>query len=163
LYIYCSSVDDFFSPSGTNGVESDAMKTVACFVLFSAILVPGLLAQTQTPPAGIPPTHLIRISAKVAEKLLIRKVDVCYPTGVAYTARVIGTVVVAFEIDKNGNILDPTVVSGPSLLRRPVLDAVQKFYKYKPYLLNGKAVDVETTVSVFVGLQCNSPSPYWIH
>ena len=69
----------------------------------------------------------------------------------------------AFEIDKNGNILDPTVVSGPSLLRRPVLDAVQKFYKYKPYLLNGKAVDVETTVSVFVGLQCNSPSPYWIH
>ena len=47
--------------------------------------------------------------------------------------------------------------------RASVLDAVQKYYKYKPYLLNGKAVDVETTVSVFVGLQCNSPTPYWIH
>jgi protein TonB len=139
------------------------MKTVACFVLFSAILAAGLVAQAQTPPAGIPPTHLIRISAKVAEKLLLHKVEICYPPGITYTSRVIGTVVVAIEIDKNGNVLHPTFVSGPAMLRTSVLDAVEKHYKYKPYLLNGKAVDVETTVSVFVGLQCNSSTPYWIH
>jgi len=33
------------------------------------------------------------------------------------------------------------------MLSKPVLDSVRK-YKYKPYLLNGKAVDVETTVWV---------------
>ena len=33
------------------------------------------------------------------------------------------------------------------MLRKPVLDAIRK-YKYKPYLLSGKAVEVETTVSV---------------
>jgi protein TonB len=139
------------------------MKTAACFVLLSATLISGLLAQTQTPPAGIPPTHLIRISAKVAKKLLLQKVEICYDPRRAWASRVTGTVVVAVEIDKNGNVLHPTFVSGPTMLRTSVLDAVQKYYKYKPYLLNGKAVDVETTVSVFVGLQCNSPTPYWIH
>ena len=41
------------------------------------------------------------------------------------------------------------VISGPAMLRKPILDAVRK-YQYKPYLLNGKAVEVETTVSVTV-------------
>jgi hypothetical protein len=136
------------------------MKAVACFLLCSAILAPGLLAQT--PSSTTMPPHHIRISAKVAEKLLLHKVEVCYPPS-TYASRVTGTVVVAIEIDKNGNVLHPTDVSGPSLLRASVLDAVEKHYKYRPYLLNGKAVNVETTVSVFVGLQCKSPTPYWIH
>jgi outer membrane biosynthesis protein TonB len=58
---------------------------------------------------------------------------------------------VAIEIDKNGDVLHPTVISGPAALQQLVLDAVQK-YKYKPYLQNSKAVEVRTTVSVFVGL-----------
>jgi len=73
-------------------------------------------------------------------------------------AHVIGTVVVAIVIDKNGDVLHPKIISGPAMLQKPVLDAVRK-YKYKPYLmaldhsftsfpLNGKAVEVETTVSV---------------
>jgi protein TonB len=136
------------------------MKTSACLVVLSAILASGLFAQT--PPAAASATPPIRISPKTAERLLLRKVEVCYPPG-AYAFRVIGTVVVAIEIDKNGNVLHPTVVSGPAMLQTSVLDAVQKYYKYKPYLLNGKAVDVETTVSVFVRLQCNSPTPYWVH
>jgi protein TonB len=139
------------------------MKIFAWFVLFSAILAPGLVAQAQANSATTPQSHSIRISAGAAEKLLIHKVEVCYDPRRAWASRVTGTVVVALEIDRNGDVLHPTVVSGPMLLRKPVLDAVQKYYKYKPYLLNGKAVDVETTVSVFVGLQCNSPTPYWIH
>jgi protein TonB len=61
--------------------------------------------------------------------------------------RIKATVVIGIEIDKNGNVLHPKVVSGPAMLSKPVLDSVRK-YKYKPYLLNGKAVDVETTVWV---------------
>jgi outer membrane biosynthesis protein TonB len=147
---------------GLSGVESVAVKIVACFVLLSAILAPSLFGQTQTPPAATPPQHLIRISAKVAEKLLLQKVGVCYNPQHAWASRVRGTVVVAIEIDKNGNVLHPKVVSGPFMLQKPVLDAVEKYYKYKPYLLDGRAVDVETTVSVYVGLQCDSPTDYWI-
>ena len=62
-------------------------------------------------------------------------------------AHVIGTVVVAIGIDKNGEVLHPKVISGPALLQKRVLDAVRN-YKYKPYLLNGTAVGVKTTVSV---------------
>ena len=64
-------------------------------------------------------------------------------------ARVTGTVVVAIEIDRNGDVLHPKVVTGPRMLQKAVLDAVRK-YKYKPYLLNGKPIEVETTVSVAV-------------
>jgi hypothetical protein len=138
------------------------MRAVTSFVLLSAVFAFALLARTQVPSDAAPVPHHIRISAKAAEKLLLGRVEVCYYPH-AWAARVIGTVVVAIEIDKNGNVLHPTVVSGPALLRAPVLDAVENHYKYNPYLLNDRAVDVETTVSVFVGLQCNSATPYWIY
>jgi len=84
----------------------------------------------------------------MAEKLLIHKAEIICPH-IAMAARVTGTVVVAFEIDTNGDVLLPRVISGPQMLRKAVLDAVRK-YKYQPYLLNGNAVDVETTVSVAI-------------
>jgi protein TonB len=122
------------------------MKAVACFLLCSAMLAPGL--QTQTPSSTTMPPHHIQISPTVAEKLLVHKAEIHPPFS---SSRVTGTVIVAVEIDRNGNVLDPKVVSGPHWVRKAVLDAVQK-YRYKPYLLNGNAVDVETTVSVFVGI-----------
>jgi protein TonB len=124
------------------------MKIAACFVLLSAILVPCTVAQTKVPSNTTQQPYEIQISAAVAEKLLIHKVEIQYPPS---SYRVTGTVIVAVEIDRNGKVLGPKVVSGPLWLRKAVLDAVQK-YKYKPYLLNGKAVDVETTVSVVVSL-----------
>jgi protein TonB len=122
------------------------------------ILAPGLLAQTQAPSPKTPKAHTInppdacgcdfQISSQVAEKLLIRKVDpdACHR---AMAARIIATVVVGFVIDKSGNVTHPTVVSGPAMLQKAALDAVRK-YKYKPYLVNGKAVEVETTTSVTI-------------
>jgi len=120
------------------------MKTAACLVLTSAILSIGLFAQTN--PTKYYPYEL-NISPGVAEKLLVHKVDPDACPHIAMAAHVIGTVVVAFGIDKNGNVLRPTVFSGPAMLQKPVLDAVRK-YKYKPYLLNGQAVVVGTSVSV---------------
>lgn len=60
---------------------------------------------------------------------------------------VTGTVVVDIQIGKNGDVLLVKVISGPAMLRKPVRDSVRK-YKYKSYLVNGRAVSVETTVSV---------------
>ncbi len=117
----------------------------ACLVLLSAILVSGLFAQTKG-NSGTPPPYEIQISAQVAEKLLIHKAEIICPR-IPMAARVTATVVLAIVIDKNGDVIHPRVLSGPAMLRKPVLDAVRK-YKYKPYLLNGKAVEVKTTVSV---------------
>lgn len=62
-------------------------------------------------------------------------------------ARVTGTVMIGMDIGIQGNVLHPVVISGPKMLRQAALDAVRQ-YKYKPYLLKGKPVQVETTVSV---------------
>lgn len=121
------------------------MKPHVCFVLHSAILVPFMLAQTRPHSAAHQP-YEIQISASVAERLLLHKPDLICPH-IAMAAQLTGTVVVVIEIDQNGDVLRPKIISGPAMLRKPVLDSVRK-YKYKPYRLNGKAVDVETTVSV---------------
>jgi protein TonB len=119
------------------------MKTAACFVLLAAILAPGLFAQTQANSSPHQP-YEIQISAVVAGKLLIHKVAPVLSQA-AMEAR--GTTVLVVDIGRNGDVLYAKVISGPALHRKPVLDAVRK-YKYKPYLLSGKAVEVETTVSV---------------
>jgi hypothetical protein len=131
------------------------MKTASFLILLSAILCPVLFAQTH-PNSGTQQPSEIHISADVAQKLLIHKAELQCPK-VSMPPRIIAAVVVAFEIDRAGNVCKPKVVSGPPFLRKPVLDAVSK-YKYKPYLLNGKAVDVETTVLVAVDTARDCPN-----
>lgn len=80
--------------------------------------------------------------------MLIHKADLACPS-VAMPARVTGAVVLRILIGTNGNVLHLRVISGPIMLRKPVLDAVRK-YKYKPYLLNRTAVEMISTVSVAV-------------
>ena len=86
------------------------------------------------------------ISAGVAGGLLIQKTSPVYPQ-IAREARVSGTVVIQATISKMGTIDNLRVVSGPTMLRQAALDAV-KTWRYKPYMLDGEPVDVETTVSV---------------
>jgi len=50
-------------------------------------------------------------------------------------------------IAKDGTISDLQLVSGDPLLTQAALDAVKK-WKYRPYLKDGQAVDVETQITV---------------
>jgi protein TonB len=43
------------------------------------------------------------------------------------------------------------VLSGPTVLQQSALDAVSQ-WRYRPYLLNGQPVEVETTVNVIFTL-----------
>ena len=92
----------------------------------------------------------ISISAGVAGGLLMQKTSPVYPQ-IAREARVSGTVVIQATISKKGVIENLRAVSGPTMLRQSALDAV-KTWRYKPYLLDGDPVDVETTVSVTFSL-----------
>ena len=58
-----------------------------------------------------------------------------------------GTVTLHAIISKTGTIESLTAVSGPEMLKGAALDAVSH-WRYKPYLLNGEPVAVETTVQV---------------
>jgi len=63
-----------------------------------------------------------------------------------------GTVILAAIISKNGTIENLHVISGPLMLQQAALDAVRA-WRYRPYLLDGQPVEVETTVSVIFTLQ----------
>jgi TonB family protein len=66
---------------------------------------------------------------------------------IARVARVQGDVVMKALIDKTGDVIHLDVLSGPPMLTESALDAVQQ-WKYRPYLLQGQTVQVETQITV---------------
>jgi protein TonB len=97
------------------------------------------------PPPKAAPTR-IRVGGNVAAANLIRQVQPVYPA-IAKTAHISGTVVLHAVISKDGSIQELTYISGPPLLMKNAMDAVRQ-WRYKPTLLNGEPVDVDTTISV---------------
>ena len=92
----------------------------------------------------------MRVSGMVEAGLLLHKTIPVYPA-LAKAARVSGTVVLEATISRNGTIENLRVTNGPPLLQKAALDAVQSWV-YRPYLLNGEPVEVETTVNVIFTL-----------
>lgn len=103
-------------------------------------------------PAGPPPPpkpagpSRIRVGGNVEAASLINKVTPVYPP-IAKTAHVSGTVVLHAIISKDGSIQELQYVSGPPLLMKAAMDAVKE-WKYRPTMLNGDPVEVDTTIDV---------------
>jgi protein TonB len=83
--------------------------------------------------------------------MLVNKVLPQYPA-IARAVRLGGTVVLAATISRNGTIENLHVVGGPQMLQQAAIDAVKQ-WRYRPYLLNGEPVEVETTVNVQFTMQ----------
>ena len=92
----------------------------------------------------------IRISQGVTKGLLIHREEPTYPP-LARAARVQGEVVLSAVIDTNGQIQNLQLVSGHPMLVPAAITAVKQ-WRYKPYLLNGQPVEVETTITVIFTL-----------
>jgi protein TonB len=92
----------------------------------------------------------VRISQGVTRGLLIQKIEPQYPP-LARAARVQGDVVLSAVIDTNGQITNLQLVSGHPMLV-PAATAAVRQWRYKPYLLNGHPVEVETTITVIFSL-----------
>jgi protein TonB len=102
-------------------------------------------------PKFVPVTpQRVRISQGVTKGLLIHKQEPVYPT-LARAARVQGDVVLSAVIDVNGQIQNLQLISGHPMLVPAAITAV-KLWRYKPYLLNGQPVEVETTITVIFTL-----------
>lgn len=92
----------------------------------------------------------IRISQGVTSGLLIHKVAPPYP-GIARAGRIQGDVVLKAIISRDGSIQDLQLVSGHPMLVPAAIEAVRQ-WRYRPYLLNGQPVEVETTITVIFTL-----------
>ncbi|MHB1960022.1 MAG: TonB family protein [Acidobacteriaceae bacterium] len=99
-------------------------------------------------PAGN--KHVLHVSAGEMASRIEKRVMPKYPEA-AKKARIQGKVVLNAIIGKDGTIESLKVVSGPKELQRSSLDAVRQ-WTYKPFLLKGNPVEVETTISVVYSL-----------
>jgi periplasmic protein TonB len=88
-------------------------------------------------------------SGVIAGNLLAKTVPQ-YPA-IAKAAHIQGVVVLQATISKSGSIQNLRVISGPPMLQQAAMDAVRS-WRYKPYLLNGEPVEVETTINVVFNL-----------
>ena len=92
----------------------------------------------------------LKVSSGVMAGNLLVKTLPQYPA-IPKATHIQGTVVLQATISKIGSIQNLRVISGPPLLQQAALDAVRS-WRYKPYLLNGEPVEVETTINVVFNL-----------
>jgi protein TonB len=95
--------------------------------------------------------RLVKISEGVEQAQLISRIEPRYPP-LAVQVKKEGTVILHAIISRDGNITSLDVISGPPLLVKAALDAVRQ-WRYRPTLLNGEPVEVETTITVIFQLR----------
>ncbi|HWW15064.1 MAG TPA: TonB family protein [Candidatus Dormibacteraeota bacterium] len=109
-------------------------------------VIGGIISSTPVAVPKVAAPQRVRVSSGVSTGLLIRRVNPTYPP-LARQARIQGQVVLHAVISKDGSIEGLTLISGHPMLAPAAIDAVKQ-WKYKPYLLNGEPVEVDTEVQV---------------
>ena len=92
------------------------------------------------------PTRPVPVSTGVMQGLLLTSVRPTYPH-LAQAARIQGAVILVATISRDGVIENIRVASGHPMLVGAAIDAVRQ-WRYRPYLLNGKPIEVETQITV---------------
>ena len=100
------------------------------------------VAPPSLPPA---PKHPIKVS-HWAEGNLIHRVQPIYPV-IARQARIQGPVELRAIVSKTGTIENLVVLRGHPMLVSAAIDAVRQ-WRYRPYLLNGEPIEVETEITL---------------
>ncbi len=88
----------------------------------------------------------VRVSQGVSQGLLVYRVQPVYPVE-ARREGIQGQVVLRAVISKEGRIADLKLISGPKELAPAAIGAVEQ-WRYKPYLLMGDPVEVDTEILV---------------
>jgi TonB family protein len=97
------------------------------------------------------PTAPVVVGGDVKPAKLISSVPPVYPA-LAKTERVSGDVTVDALIDANGRVTTMKILSGPTLLHQAAMDALKQ-WKYRPAMLDGKAVSMHLSVTIQFRLQ----------
>jgi len=124
-------------------------------MICAAVLGIGLAAIGQddrSPPKQELPKR-VRVSEGVMQGLLTKKVVPEYPEE-ARKKHITGSVVMKAIISQEGDVQRLLLLSGDPLLVPPAVEAAKQ-WKYKPYLLQGQPVEVETKITIMFSLSGN--------
>jgi protein TonB len=105
--------------------------------------LPNLGASESAPK---PILQRLTVSQGVSQGLLVKRVQPVYPK-TALAMHIEGTVELTATVSKSGDITTVKVLKGDPQLARAAMDAVKE-WKYKPYLLNGEPVEIQTQVTM---------------
>jgi len=109
-------------------------------------VIGGIINSTPVAVPKVATPQRVRVSQGVTQGLLLRKIQPAYPP-LARQARIQGSVLLQAEISKDGSIQNLRLISGHPMLAPAAIEAVKQ-WKYKPYILNGEPVEVETQITV---------------
>jgi len=135
------------------------MKVFHFFVLGAIAFAPvasakqsttGGATDTTAPSSQSEEAKRIRVGGNVQQAKLLHQAMPVYPK-IAKDAHVEGTVVLHAIIAKDGSVKQLNYVSGPPLLMKSAMDAVQQWV-YEPTKLAGEPVEVDTTITVIFTL-----------
>lgn len=112
--------------------------------LSSAAPAPAGASTPASETDGLPLT--LRVSQGVMEGNIVHRVEPVYPPE-ARRNHIQGTVLLQATIGKDGRLHDVKPLSGPPELIEASIGAVQQ-WRYRPYLLKGNPVEVQTTIKI---------------
>jgi protein TonB len=96
---------------------------------------------------------LVQLSAEAAQSLIVSGVQPQYPKK-ARKKRIEGQVLLKILISPKGDVRDIAVESGDPLLASAAINAVKQ-WKYRPYLMRGRPVELESYVRLNFTLSGN--------
>ena len=109
-------------------------------------VIGGIISSTPVSVPKIATPQRVRVSSGVIAGQGLSQPQPTYPP-LAKQARISGKVILHALISKEGTIEGLTLVSGHPMLAPSAIEAVKR-WKYRPYLLNGEPVQVDTTIEV---------------
>ena len=115
------------------GVFSEVLNSVPSVPVLAKLAVPT-------------PVKRMRIASRVAEANLIHDVPPQYPAE-AGRARLEGTVVLMAVIGMDGSVKDVRVENGLPILAQAAIEAVKQ-WRYKPYMVDGEPVEVDSRITI---------------
>jgi TonB family protein len=135
-----------FEPTNQHVLKLEASATAR---VSGGGVMGGMMGNGGPPPvlkAPQPPNGPVRVSSGVILANLIEKHDPIYPPA-AEAANVQGSVILRAILSKTGTIENLQIISGPPMLQASAMDAVRR-WRFRPYLLNGDPVEVDTVFTL---------------
>jgi TonB family protein len=146
-------------PGSSPGVVGGVLTGVLGGVLRAEVGTAVPPSPPPPPPAPPPPpsSPRVRVGGSVIAANLLSQVKPVYPP-LAKEAGIQGVVVLEAEISQEGAVEGLKVISGHPLLIQSAIDAVKQ-WRYKPVMLDNKAVPVVTTITVNFAFSSAPPVP----
>lgn len=147
--------DEYLHAYGFAGAQESLLNALRQAGRLKAGLATSTITQPAgqggTPAAGRTNVGRIHVSGEKESARLVFQSQPVYPP-LAKMARIQGTVRLMAVVAKDGTIEELKVLGGPTLLANSAI-AAAKNWRYRPMLLNGAPVEVQTEIAVNYALQ----------